>query len=59
MSVAGFFSFYARPFQSTLGIMLLIGLGVYIYLRTTGRIDFELPRLGKNKGKGRKPDHII
>ena len=58
---------WGEALQSPLGIILLVGVAIYIFLRVTGRLDNPLGGLfGKkgggnsgNNGGGRQPDYII
>lgn len=58
LSVGGFFSFLLKPFTNPVGIVMMIGVGVYIFLRVTGRIGFKRDKPKGGSGGG-NADYII
>lgn len=48
LSVGGFFDFLLRPFTNPIGWIMLLGAGVWIYLRITGKVG----GFGKRKDRG-------
>lgn len=51
LSLGGFLSFLGRPFTNVVGIILLIGVAVWIWARVTGRIGGGGGR-GESSGSG-------
>ena len=51
MSFSGFMGFITRPFTNWMGWVLLIGAGVIIYLRVSGKIG-GFGKGGRDSGSG-------
>lgn len=57
LSIGGFFKFLIRPLTNPIGIILLLGAVIWIFLRITGRIQgFGKKRKGSNT---QTADYII
>lgn len=53
----GFGLFFLRPFTNPVGIILLLAVGIYIFLRISGKIRFRRDQGGG--GGGDRPDFVI
>lgn len=58
ISVGGFFSFLGRPFTNPIGIIMLLGVAVYVWARLSGRIGGFGGRRERGGGSGRV-DYVI
>lgn len=56
----GFILWISKPFRSIFGVILLIGVGAYIWLRLTGRVKYKRDQGGGGgSGGGSRPDYVI
>jgi hypothetical protein len=56
LGLLDFGEFITRPFTNPIGWIMIIGLGIYIYLRISGRIGYKKDK-GGNSGGG--ADYVI